>query len=254
MGHAQKRLVSTAAKLVSSVHVSNIKAFPPKEALAGPSARSKTRSSLPSKPPNFFNAETWAALQPPTAAALSTFTHRIGLASTIPSSDIIQQACTHPSFIPLFERHNPKEPIPASNHNLAALGNSLLGLFATEYVNATFPHLPTRVLKAAISAYVGPTTCAHIATEMGAQSLLRWNRTVSVPKLSCLASLGLTAMTVQYAHTTSCLAYRRNGLHSSSPHCGCLPAAFLPVCTEICTQILHEQRGGFAQYDQIPGP
>jgi len=36
-------------------------------------------------------------------------------------------------------------------------------------------------MKAAVSAYVGPTTCAHIATEMGAQSLLRWNRTSNTP-------------------------------------------------------------------------
>ncbi|KAH8093806.1 60S ribosomal protein L3 [Cristinia sonorae] len=184
MGHAQRRLVSTAARLATSVHASNIKVFPPREALAGPSASSNTKTKTPSPTPSkptFFSAETWAALQPPSTAALSTFIHRIGLATTVTSTDVIQQACTHPSYIPLFEHHNPKEPVPASNANLAALGNSLLGLFATEYVNATFPHLPTRVLKAAVSAYVGPTTCAHIATEMGAQPLLRWNRTPNTP-------------------------------------------------------------------------
>ncbi|TCD60652.1 hypothetical protein EIP91_009739 [Steccherinum ochraceum] len=182
MGHAQKRLASTAARLASSVHASNLKAFPPREALAGPSASSKSKTHpSPVSRPNFFNAESWAAIQPPSTAALSTFTHRIGLATTITSSDLVQQACTHPSFIPLFERHNPKESAPATNANLSALGNSLLGLFATEFVNSTFPHLPTRVLKAAVSAYVGPTTCAHIATEMGAQPLLRWNRTPNTP-------------------------------------------------------------------------
>lgn len=35
-------------------------------------------------------------------------------------------------------------------------------------------------MKAAVSAYVGPTTCANIAKEMGAGHILRWNRTVSV--------------------------------------------------------------------------
>lgn len=173
MGYAQKRLASTAAKLVS-VPVSHIKAFPPKEAfLAGASA-----SKIPSAKPNFFNAETWAAIQSPHPTALTAFAHRIGLASTLPTPDIIQQACTHPSFLPLYERHNPSKPLPTANGNLSYLGNSLLGLFATEYINASFPHLPTRVLKAAVSAYVGPTTCATIAKEMGATPLLRWNRMV----------------------------------------------------------------------------
>jgi large subunit ribosomal protein L44 len=54
-------------------------------------------------------------------------------------------------------------------------------------VHASFPHLPTRVLKAAVSAYVGPLTCAAVAKEMGAVPLLRWNRTVSVPGL-CFAT------------------------------------------------------------------
>ncbi len=174
MGYAQKRLASTAAKLVS-VPASHLKAFPPKEAFLAGASTSKT----PSSKPNFFNAETWATLPPPHPAALTAFAHRIGLASVLAAPEPIQQACTHPSFLPLYERHNPSKPVPASNANLSYLGNSLLGLFATEYINAAFPHLPTRVLKAAVSAYVGPTTCATIAKEMGATPLLRWNRTVS---------------------------------------------------------------------------
>lgn len=176
MGYAQKRLASTAAKLVS-VPASHLKAFPPKEAfLAGASA---SKTVTPSSKPNLFNAETWAATQPPHPAALTAFAHRIGLASTLPTPDAIQQACTHPSFLPLYERHHPSKPLPSANGNLATLGNSLLGLFATEYINSSYPHLPTRVLKAAVSAYVGPSTCAAIAREMGASPLLRWNRIVS---------------------------------------------------------------------------
>ena len=65
-----------------------------------------------------------------------------------------------------------------SNANLAALGNSLLGLFASEFIHSSYPHLPTRVLKAAVSAYVGPLTCSNVAREMGVPQLLRWNRPV----------------------------------------------------------------------------
>lgn len=53
-----------------------------------------------------------------------------------------------------------------------------MGLFASEYLHASYPYLPTRVLKAAVTAHVGPLTCASVAQEMGATSLLRWHRTV----------------------------------------------------------------------------
>ena len=172
MGHVQKRLASTAAKL-AHVSVSTLKQFPPKEAVV---ARvSKTHSS---REPTFFHAETWGALQPPPPAALTAFAHRIGVASIIPTADIVQQACTHPSILSLYDQFRPSDPRPAVNGNLESLGNSLLGLFATEFVNSTFPHLPTRVLKAAVSAYVGPSTCANVAREMGASPLIRWHRLV----------------------------------------------------------------------------
>jgi large subunit ribosomal protein L44 len=64
------------------------------------------------------------------------------------------------------------------NANLATLGNSLLGLFATEHIHVSYPHLPLRALKAAVSAYVGPLTCANVAKEIGATHIVRWHRTV----------------------------------------------------------------------------
>lgn len=165
MGHVQKRLASTASKLaISTSHLSN---FPPKESLY-------RRGKLPQT----FSAETWASLQPPPPSSLTAFAHRIGLASVLTSTDIIQQACTHSSFIPLHERYYPSQPRPASNAQLATLGNALLGLFATEHIHASYPHLPTRVLKASVSAHVGPLTCASVAQDMGAAPLLRWNRSV----------------------------------------------------------------------------
>jgi large subunit ribosomal protein L44 len=61
---------------------------------------------------------------------------------------------------------------------LASMGSSLLGLFATEHLNSSYPHLPTRVLKAATNAYVGHQTCANVAQEIGAATLVRWQRKV----------------------------------------------------------------------------
>lgn len=186
VSYAQKRLASTAAKVQRvSLSTAHLQKFPPKEALvasssspnhgsgSGTSASTETKGKVA-----FFDAESYAALQPPPPSALVAFSHRIGLASVIPTPELIQQACTHHSFISLYARHHPNRPLPATNANLSALGNSLLGLFATEHVNATYPYLPTRVLKAAVSAYVGPTTCASIAKDMGASPLLRWHRIV----------------------------------------------------------------------------
>ncbi|KAI0295394.1 ribonuclease III domain-containing protein [Multifurca ochricompacta] len=165
MGHAQRRFVSTATKLVS-VPLSSLRSFPPKEALA-------SRSSS-------FSPEAWAALQPPPPSALSALSHRIGLGAVLQIPEL-EQACTHPSVLPLFTRRHPNQKPPPANENLSTLGNALLGLFASEFVAASYPHLPTRVVKAAVSAYVGPNTCANVAKEVGAAPLLRWHRTPSTP-------------------------------------------------------------------------
>ena len=176
MGYVQKRLASTAAKLAvppSHVH----------ELLSKKPAASSSR--------DFFDAQTWAALQPPPESALTAFAHRIGLADVLRTPDVVRQACTHPSFVPLHMKHYPDKPQPATNMNLATLGNSLLGLFATEHVNSTYPHLPTRVMKAAVSSYVGGTTCAAVAREMGASPLLRWQRTVRTVRVTETSSCSL---------------------------------------------------------------
>ncbi|KAF9045813.1 60S ribosomal protein L3 [Hymenopellis radicata] len=170
MGHAQKRLalkVKNAAK-VTAISTAHLPKFPPPEAIQ------PRKVEVPRAP---FDAETWADAQPPPPSALSAFAHRIGLASVLHSSDLILQACTHSSFVSLHQLHFPDRPIPSTNAQLATLGNSLMGLFATEHINASYPYLPTRVLKAAVTAHVGPMTCASVAQEMGAAPLLRWRRT-----------------------------------------------------------------------------
>ncbi|EPQ56472.1 ribonuclease III [Gloeophyllum trabeum ATCC 11539] len=163
MGYVHKRLASTAAKL--AVSPSSARAFPPPDAISNPRA---------------FDPETYAALQPPPASSLTALAHRLGLGRVLSPTEV-QQACTHPSFVTLYQKHYPNEAKPATNGNLSTVGNSLLGLFASEYLNASYPHLPLRVLKAAVSAYVGAKTCASIATEIGATPLLRWHRTTATP-------------------------------------------------------------------------
>lgn len=51
-----------------------------------------------------------------------------------------------------------------------------MGLFATEWLAATYPHLPTIPLKAAVSAYVGPASASAVAREWGVVPLVRWQR------------------------------------------------------------------------------
>ena len=166
MVHAVKSLASKAVQ-IASVAPSTLPRFPPKEA--------KLDSQNPQA---YFSPETWANLQKPPDSAYTAFIHRIGLGKIITSMDDIHQACTHSSFVPFYSTHYPNEKRPASNANLATLGNSLLGLFATEYLHESYPYIPTRVLKVAVSAYVGPGSCATVAKEMGATTLVRWYRPV----------------------------------------------------------------------------
>lgn len=168
MIHGQRRLLSTISKKVANPSPRHI--IPPE---------AKVFRGQKAQP---FNPEEWIYRLPPPPTALTAFAHRIGLTDSLADPVIIQQICIHPSFVTFLQNKNKKEPIPPSNAALASLGNALLGLFATEYVHSKFPHLPTRVVKAVVSAYVGPLTCASLAQELGAAHLLRWDRTVSVVK------------------------------------------------------------------------
>lgn len=177
VGAIQRRFIASAARL-PSVTTSHLPSFPPQQSLF-----EKTDVPKPA-----FDADAWAAAQPPPPSALVAFAHRLGLASVLSSPDLIEQACTHPSFIPLHRQFHPDAPRPATNAQLAPLGNSIMGMFAAEFVHAAYPYLPTRVWKAAVTAYVGNTTCTSVAQEMGVTPLVRWHRTVrpSTPTPSTL--------------------------------------------------------------------
>jgi large subunit ribosomal protein L44 len=160
-------------RLLHSVSIAHLKSFPPKDALF-------KHREVP-KPP--FSPETWAAAQPTPDSAISAFAHRIGLASVLTDPQSIRQACTHPSFLVLHRNLSPHAPAPPTNAHLEVLGNALMGIFASEFIFAAYPYLPTRVLKAAVTAHVGALSCASVAQEMGATPLVRWSRVVRQPSL-----------------------------------------------------------------------
>lgn len=167
MVYGRKRLVSRAVKNLTAVSAAHLPKFPPPQATKSPRVTG-------------FDPEAWGAVQPPPPSAFSAFAHRIGLGSVLTDTNLLMQACTHPSAQYLARQQDPDAPPLPTNAHLGALGNALMGLFATEYVHASYPYLPTRVLKAVVTAHVGPFTCSNVAQEMGAVPLLRWHRTVRV--------------------------------------------------------------------------
>ncbi|THH01774.1 hypothetical protein EW145_g6858 [Phellinidium pouzarii] len=197
MAQAVKSLASRAAQ-IASTPASTLRQFPPKEAI------------FSATQPVHFSPEIWANLQKPPTSALAAFSHRIGLSKVVQSTDEIFQTCTHPTYPPFYATHNPAEAVLPSNANLSTFGNSLLGLFATEYLHASYPHLPLRALKAAVSAYVGPLTCATIAKEMGATPLLRWNQPDSISSVPNPVTLNDALATIPRALTA--LVYQKRSL------------------------------------------
>ncbi|KAF9453517.1 60S ribosomal protein L3 [Macrolepiota fuliginosa MF-IS2] len=201
------RLVASAAR-IPAVAASVLPAFPPQHALY-------QNSDVP-KPA--FDTDAWAAAQPPPPSALVAFAHRLGLAAVLSKPDLVQQACTHPSFVPLHRQFYPDDPRPATNAQLSPLGNALMGMFASEFVRVAYPYLPTKVWKAAVTAYVGPTVCTSVAQEMGATPLVRWQRTprtvtqAPVMHSDALASVPRAITALIYQHRS--LPSARQFVHS----------------------------------------
>ncbi|KAF7370727.1 60S ribosomal protein L3 [Mycena sanguinolenta] len=129
MVYGRKRLVSRAVKNLTAISASHLPKFPPPQAAKSPKITG-------------FDAEAWGAIQPPPPSALSAFAHRIGLGSVLTNTDWILQACTHPSAQHLARQQDPDAPPLVTNAHLSTLGNALMGLFATEYVHASYPYLP----------------------------------------------------------------------------------------------------------------
>ncbi|KDN38695.1 ribonuclease III [Tilletiaria anomala UBC 951] len=175
------------------VHSSTAVLAPPKA--ASPSAPAGSLPPFARRHPQLY-----AAIQPPPNAALAALAARLRLIGPSSSKEeqerrirLVAQACTHPSFAQVLQRARDAqrklerpgaessvaiESDVQHNAQLEALGNSLLGLLGSEALHLKYPHLPTRVLKAALSAYVGSNTTADVGGELGlaAPGMIRWDR------------------------------------------------------------------------------
>ncbi|KAI8456489.1 hypothetical protein BY996DRAFT_6412342 [Phakopsora pachyrhizi] len=56
------------------------------------------------------------------------------------------------------------------NEELSTLGNSILGILGSEWLDRRYPHLPTKAFQAALTMYVGPRTCADVSRLWGVSS------------------------------------------------------------------------------------
>ncbi|WVQ97330.1 hypothetical protein IAU59_004441 [Kwoniella sp. CBS 9459] len=129
----------------------------------------------------------------PTSTALSALLSRLSLPADTALHPTLVACLTHPSFFAEQakgdaqtlengemaelevvagegENQNPSasgSSVKETNELLATLGNSLLGMFASEHLSTLYPLLPTNALQSAITAYVGPESLSSVARELG---------------------------------------------------------------------------------------
>ncbi|KAI9635143.1 ribonuclease III domain-containing protein [Dioszegia hungarica] len=106
---------------------------------------------------------------PPTPT-LSALASRLSLPQSSTLHPGLVACLTHPSFSRTSAASGSTSTASTetdTNELLSTLGNSLLGLFASEHLAQRYPFLPTEALKAGVTAYVGPAACFAIARELG---------------------------------------------------------------------------------------
>ncbi|CAD6573809.1 MAG: hypothetical protein TREMPRED_000920 [Tremellales sp. Tagirdzhanova-0007] len=126
----------------------------------------KAASHRPPAPSRFIQADSalpigknnLAPREVPHPASLSALLSRLSLPSNPGLHSALIACLTHPSYLSSQEE---------TNEILCSVGNSLLGLFASEHLSHLYPLLPTEALKSAVTAYVGPKACVSVARELG---------------------------------------------------------------------------------------
>ncbi|WVR05867.1 hypothetical protein IAU60_002893 [Kwoniella sp. DSM 27419] len=116
----------------------------------------------------------------PPATALSALLSRLSLPASSTLHPSLVACLTHPSYFVARQAAEEEGSLPElevvgeessqtreTNELLSTLGNSLLGLFASEHLSTLYPLLPTTALQSAITAYVGPSSCLSVARELG---------------------------------------------------------------------------------------
>lgn len=102
---------------------------------------------------------------PYTPTALASLLARLSLSPTPELQKTVLACLTHPSFIEPEARA--EKTGEQDNEMLANLGNTLLGLFATEEIATRYPHLPSNALSSAVTAFVGPASLVAVGRELG---------------------------------------------------------------------------------------
>lgn len=113
-------------------------------------------------------------LDPYAPSALNAILARLSLPPTPEMRESLMACLTHPSFNlkqAAETSEDGQEALPApdadTNELLAALGNRLLGLFASESLSAKYPHIPSAALAQAVTYYVGPASLVAVGREIG---------------------------------------------------------------------------------------
>jgi large subunit ribosomal protein L44 len=134
-------------------------------------------------------------LDPYSSSALAALLARLSLPSTPALQQTLMACLTHPSFSAAEAQDTEATTASAQENNelLASLGNSLLGLFASEEIAIRYPQLPSNALSAAVTSYVGPNALSSVARDLGlgvtnkqpevhanapAAMPIRWKRTI----------------------------------------------------------------------------
>jgi large subunit ribosomal protein L44 len=135
------------------------------------------------------------AEDPYTPTALAALLSRLSLSPSDKLQSSLLTCLTHPSFITEGEENLDIE----TNELLANLGNSLLGLFASEEIAARYPNMPSTALSSAVTSFVGPNSLVSVARELGISSTndgaakyhnqvqglpIRWRRALAVKELA----------------------------------------------------------------------
>lgn len=107
-------------------------------------------------------------LDPYSSSSLAALLARLSLPSTPALQQTLMACLTHPSFS-VAQAQDTEGSADAQENNelLASLGNSLLGLFASEEIAVRYPHLPSNALSAAVTSYVGPNALSSVARDLG---------------------------------------------------------------------------------------
>lgn len=90
------------------------------------------------------------------------------------------------------------------------LGKRVTGLFATEFFHVKYPQLHPSAFEKTLSAFIGSKSFAQIATEVGMQHTVRWNRPEKDDD-----KLGLSTVLADCLHAVIGAIYQEQGMEAA---------------------------------------